>query len=179
MKLEDQSDNYFTINAPTPTVSICSPITIDGITYSLNPCTITETMVDGQGNKNFSTTILSSNRLYSFSKRGYGEGFPVYSILGVSSGGGQGNTPVGLYFNDQVLSANGNLPKTYTGYLPIHIFHGSEGNDNNYLYLGVNLTVTPPPPTPVPDPVTPPPTGFILDSTPRIAGWGRESSSTY
>ena len=54
----DSSDNYFSIVAPTPPTGVtCSPITINGVTYSLDPCTVTATMADGQGNKNFSTTL--------------------------------------------------------------------------------------------------------------------------
>jgi hypothetical protein len=127
----------------TPTTALCTPITINGTTYSLSPCTITATMVDGSGNQNFSTTIMGSGG-YGYSVRGYGVGFPTYGILGASSGGASGNTAVNLYFNDAYLSANGNQAQTYTGYLPIHIFQGSEtGNDNNFLNLGITLTVLP------------------------------------
>ncbi|MFA6295223.1 MAG: peptidoglycan-binding protein [Candidatus Paceibacterota bacterium] len=134
-------------STPTPTilaVAICSPITVDGKTYSLSPCNITATMVDGQGNKSFSATIVGSGG-YGFSTRGYGVGFPTYGIIAnTASGGVGGSFPLSLYFNDKYLSANGDQPRTYTGYLPIHIFHGSEtGYDNNFLYLGVTLTVLP------------------------------------
>jgi hypothetical protein len=128
----------------TPTAALCTPITINGTTYSLSPCTITATMVHGQGNKNFSATIVGSG-LYGFSTRGYGVGFPTYGIIAnTASGGAQGSFPLGLYFNDSYLTANGDQPKTYTGYLPVHIFQGSEtGNDNNFLNLGITLTVYP------------------------------------
>ncbi len=128
----------------TPTAALCTPITINGTTYSLSPCTITATMVHGQGNKSFSATIVGSGS-YGFSTRGYGVGFPTYGIIAnTASGGAQGSFPLNLYFNDSYLTANGNQSQTYTGYLPIHIFQGSEtGNDNNFLNLGITLTVNP------------------------------------
>ncbi len=129
-------------------VPVCSSITINSITYSLNPCTITATMIDGQGNQNFSTTIKGSGG-YGFSVRGYGEGFPTYSILGDASGGANGNTLIHLFFNDAVLSANETQARTYSGYLPVHIFQGSEtGFDKNYLNLAITLTVLPSPTQP-------------------------------
>ena len=134
-----------------PTVSTSNKscpqsLTIGGTTYTLSPCSVSETMIDGQGNKNFSTTITvsSGNPLFGYSVRGYGEGFPTYGIVGAGSGGANGNTTLNLSFNDNYLSANGSQPKTYSGYLPIHIFQGSEtGSDNNYLNLNLNLTVNP------------------------------------
>lgn len=128
----------------TPVVSNdkCS-IKINNVTYTLNPCSIDTFMNDTLGNKNFSTTIISSDgsSSYGFSVKGYGVGFPDYGILGASSGGARGNTPINLYFNDSYLSSDGPSSKIYSGYLPIHIFQGSEGSDNNYLQLKINLRV--------------------------------------
>lgn len=122
------------------TLATCSPITVNGVVYSLSPCTISMTMPHGQGNKNFSTTIVGNGQ-YSFSVYGYGDGFPTYGILGGLSGSATGNKTLNLYFNDSYLPLlNGNQIKTYSGYLPIII---SQGGATGTLNLGVNLVVTP------------------------------------
>lgn len=121
----------------------CPVINVDGVEYSLDPCSITMSMVDGKGDVGFYTTIIGSG-LYGFSRYGYGVGFPVYSVLGISSGGATGNHDLNFYFKDGVLSSEGDKPKVYEGYLPIHIYHGSEtGFDNNFLNLKLKLTVLP------------------------------------
>ncbi len=128
---------------PPPDTSCPQSVTIDGIKYSLSPCSITMSMIDGEGDKNFSTTIMASGG-YGFSVYGYGNGFPVYSILGVSSGGASGNTALDLHFNDSVLSSDGDKPKVYSGYLPINVYQGSAtGWNQHYMYLNLNLTVYP------------------------------------
>ncbi|MCC7004303.1 peptidoglycan-binding protein [Candidatus Nomurabacteria bacterium] len=131
----------FSYGCKTP---ICPSILINGSTYSLDPCSVTLSMVDGQGDKTFTSKIVGSG-LYGFSVHGYGEGFPTYGIMSSpSSGGAFGNTSLNFTLNDNYLSSNGGSSKTYSGYMPIHIFQGSEtGNDNNYLNLKVNLTVLP------------------------------------
>lgn len=122
---------------PTP----CQTITLaDGITYQLSPCFINDTLTAGAtGSKPFSFKIVPSSESasYGFSKHGYGVGFPTYAILGTSSGGASGTTEVSESFNREVL------PKgTYVGYLPIHIYLGSEtGRDTNFLRLKINLIV--------------------------------------
>lgn len=135
-------------SANTQAVGTTCPqgVTINGITYTLSPCSISTSMTDGQGDKNFTATIIAStaNSSFGYSTRGYGVGFPTYGILGGGSGGAAGNTSLNLHFSDKVLSSDGSQPHTYSGYLPIHIFQGSEtGNDNNFLNLNVNLTVNP------------------------------------
>jgi hypothetical protein len=138
-----------TVTPPTtPTVNTTCPqsLTINGTTYTISPCSINVTMTDGQGDKNFSTTItaVGASPLFGYSTRGYGVGFPTYGILGGGSGGVNGATTLNLHFKDSVLSADGKSPKTYSGYLPIHIFQGSEtGFDNNFLNLNVSATVNP------------------------------------
>ncbi len=120
----------------------CNTVTISGKTYKLSPCNLTATMVDGQGDKTFTTTIVATGS-YGFSVYGYGNGFPTYGILGDSSGGAYGNQTLNFHFSDSILNSDGISPKTYNGYLPIHIYQGSEtGTDNNYLNFNINLTVT-------------------------------------
>lgn len=123
---------------------ICTPITINGNTYSLEPCMITESMVDGRGNKSFSVKIIA-NGGYGFGVRGDPDGFPGYGIMGGTSGSTSGNKTLNLYFNDSVLSSDGSKSKSYIGHLPIHIYLGSSltGPDSGLLNLFVNLTVTP------------------------------------
>ena len=122
-------------------------VTVAGITYTISPTSINETLSNGQGNKNFSAVITPSTAgaSYGFSVYGYGIGFPTYGIIAnTASGGAVGNTTLSFYFNNNYLSANSNQYKAYSGCLPIHIFTGSEtGYDTNYLYLPVNLIVNP------------------------------------
>ncbi len=121
--------------SPTPTACPQS-VTINGTNYTLSPCSINMTMIDGQGDKNFTSSILGTG-VYGYSVRGYGVGFPTYGIIpNTSSGGANGNANLSFTFKDSYLT-----PGTYTGYIPVHIFQGSEGTDNNYLNLNVNLTV--------------------------------------
>ena len=121
-------------------VDECYPsVVLNGVTYSLDPCTITETMTKGAGDKQFTVTIKTSSiaTIYGFNVRGYGEGFPTYSILGGRSGGASGSTQLALYFSDNALAKG-----TYDGYLPINVYLGSgTGNDTNFLKLKIKLTV--------------------------------------
>ena len=139
--------NCGTIANSTTTCGTNQNVTVNGITYTLNPMTINETMIDGQGDKIFSTTIItpSSAVLYGFQVYGYGIGFPTYGIIGdATSGGASGNKTLTLRFKDSVLSADGNQPKVYSGCIPIGIYTGSAtGNNISYLYLNINLTVNP------------------------------------
>ena len=120
----------------------CYPdVNLNGVTYSVSPCTINDTLIHGNGDKPFTVVIKTStlNPLYGFSVFGYGVGFPTYGITGVSSGGAQGNTTLNLNFRDGVLKKG-----LYKGYLPIHIFNGSEmgGEDSTrYLKVIINLIV--------------------------------------
>lgn len=122
-------------------VEPCQILAVGGVNYSLSPCTITTTMIHGEGDKEF-TVLLIPNKptaSYGFSVRGYGEGFPTYGIMtiGASSGGASGTVTLKIRLSDKELS-----PKIYNGYLPIHVFLGSEtGLDQNYLNLKVNVTV--------------------------------------
>lgn len=136
-----------------PLPPVCKPIVIntkcpqstviDGRTYTLSPCSIDMSMVDGQGNQTFSTTIVPSdvNLGYGYGVMGYGVGFPNYGIIGAGSGGASGNTKLEFTLNDDYFSSDNLNPKTYSGYLPIYISHSSA--TGSYLYLNVNLTVKP------------------------------------
>ena len=105
-------------------------------------------MTDGQGDKNFSTTIVSSagaTSTFGYTVYGYGVGLPTYGILGGTSGGARGNTQLNLHFADSVLSANGNQSRTYTGYLPIRIYQDGPAplSGSDFLNFNYNLTVNP------------------------------------
>ncbi|MEI8249141.1 MAG: hypothetical protein WCG07_01445, partial [Candidatus Taylorbacteria bacterium] len=98
----------------------------------------------GHGDKAFEV-LLHGSDLYGFSVRGYGVGFPTYGIIpDTASGGVMGDIMLRLHFNDNYLNPDGDKPKTYSGYIPIHVFQGSEtGFDTNFVYLSVTLTVYP------------------------------------
>jgi len=120
----------------------CPSITINGAMYSLEVCEIVVTMVSGQGDVAFTPTIMTTAPgTYGFSVQAYGVGFPTYGILGISGGGANGNTKINMYFNDNILT-----PGTYNGYLPIHVYQGSETNlnDGNWLDYRIKLVVTAP-----------------------------------
>ncbi len=126
-------------NTPVPTnLSTACPqnITVDGVSYTISPCSISISMVHGSGNKNFTTTIIpASGGSYDYNTSGYGVNLPAYGILGGASGSTSGNKVLNLYFNDSSLPAG-----TYIGYLPIHIYQDNEAG--SYLNFNFNLTVT-------------------------------------
>ena len=128
----------------TQTNTLPSSVVISGITYSLGTNAIVATMVHGHGDKAFEVPLHGSD-LYGFSVRGYGVGFPTYGIIAdTASGGVMGDINLKLHFNDSYLNPDGDKPKTYSGYIPIHVFQGSEtGFDTNFVYLPVTLTVYP------------------------------------
>ena len=122
-------------------------ITVNGTTYSLGTNAIIATMIHGQGDKAFEVP-LHGKGLYGFSVYGYGVNFPTYGIIpDTASGGVLDNCTLRLHFNDSYLVPDGDKPRTYVGYIPIHVYQGSEtGFDTNFLHLPVTLTVYPPPP---------------------------------
>ncbi len=122
-------------------VEPCQILKLGDVEYSLSPCVINTTMIQGEGDKEFTILLVPSKPTvnYGFSVRGYGEGFPTYGIMtiGSSSGGASGTVTLKIRINAKALSQ-----RTYDGYLPIHVFLGSEtGFDQNYLNLKVNVTV--------------------------------------
>ena len=119
-------------------------LTVNGIQYSLGTNTIVATMIHGQGDKGFEVSLHGSG-VYGFSVHGYGVGFPTYGIIAdTASGGVNDNTVLRLHFSDTYLVPDGGKPKVYSGYLPIHVFQGSEtGFDTNYFHLPVTVTVYP------------------------------------
>jgi hypothetical protein len=128
----------------TPVVAKLESVTVNGAIYTLEPSVINFKMIETHGNKNFSATIHGKGP-YGFSVYGYGFGFPTYGIIpDTSSGGVFDDFKLKFYFNDSVLHADGDKPHTYSGYIPIHVYQGSEnGFDTNYLKLKINLTVYP------------------------------------
>ncbi len=131
-----------TVN-PLPEVQCPQSTTFNGVTYSLEPCSVETTMVHGQGNRAVSTNIMvSTSTLYGFTVYGYGIGFPTYGVSSnTSSGGAQGNEPLSLRFIDSYLPIEGGQAKTYSGYIPIDV-DDSQGN-TGHLYLKMKVTVTP------------------------------------
>jgi hypothetical protein len=119
-------------------------ITVNGAVYTLGTNAIVATMIHGQGDKSFEVA-LHGHGLYGFSVYGYGVGFPTYGIIAdTASGGVVDDFTLKLHFSDAYLSPDGDMPKTYSGYLPIHVFQGSEtGFDTNYFRLPVTVTVLP------------------------------------
>jgi hypothetical protein len=149
--ITDFSDDTFTIKKekeevdPRTTCGVNDSVTVDGVTYTLNPSSVSEIMVDGQGNKTFSASISQSKRtLYGFSVYFPAVGFPQYGVMSdIATGGAFGTTQINFSLNDKALWADGNKNKTYSGCVPIHIYTGSESTDGNYLYLKLNVVVKP------------------------------------
>ena len=123
-----------------PPVTCYQSVTLNKVTYELRPCFISDTIATSQ-NKEFTFLIVPStvNPSYGFSVYGYGHGFPDYGIIATpSSGGSRGTETIRIKFNGNALSPH----TTYDGYLPIHIYEGSEtGLDSNFLKLKVHLVV--------------------------------------
>jgi hypothetical protein len=128
-----------------------SSVTVDGVAYSLKPSSVEISMVSGKGDREAKVTIVApKSGAYGFSVHGYGEGLPIYGVItDLASGGAEGNVELTLCFHDSRLPSDGDKPKKYHGYLPIHIFHGSEtGADKNFMYVEVTITVNPANPKP-------------------------------
>ncbi len=124
-------------NDPAVDITKCpQSLTLYNVTYTITPCSISTSMIDGAGDKAFTVYITPSvpNNTYSYYTYGYGVGLPTYGILGGGSGGAFATTTLNLNFADSVLSKG-----VYKGYLPIHIGNGN--NDNNFLYFNFNLEV--------------------------------------
>ncbi len=124
-------------NDPAVDITKCpQSLTLYNVTYTITPCSINTSMIDGAGDKAFTVYIVPSvsNSTYSYYTYGYGVGLPTYGILGGGSGGAFATTTLNLNFADSVLSKG-----VYKGYLPIHIGNGN--NDNNFLYFNFNLEV--------------------------------------
>ena len=134
----------FSLSVQAQTNTTLPTICVNGVTYFLGTNSISATMVHGQGDKGFEV-IIHGTGFYSFSVYGYGVGFPTYGIIAdTASGGATGDFALKLHFNDKYLTPDGDKSKTYSGYLPIHIFQGSEnGFDTNYFRLPVTVTVFP------------------------------------
>ena len=125
---------------PAEPVTTYPDLVLNGITYTLSPKNITVNMIHGQGDKYFTVLLIPSDLVeYGFSVYGYGEGFPDYGIMSdVSSGGAGGTVTIKIRINESALSPN----TVYKGYLPIHVYLGSEtGADHNFLKLALNVTV--------------------------------------
>jgi hypothetical protein len=127
-------------------INDCS-VVVDGIRYTLDPCSINETITEGDADKHFKITVKQSKvTTYGFTVYGYGEGLPTYGILtDVSSGGNVGNLVMNAYFSNNVFKANGQSPKVYTGYLPIKIISFNGEKVSKFLKLQTTLTVKPKP----------------------------------
>ncbi len=97
-------------------------------------------MVVGQ-NKTFTFQILpllpDTLARYGFFLSGYGEGFPVYSIISdQASGGVIGKQIITIVFTDYLVVGD------YDGYLPVYIYH-DETDVTHYLPLYINMKVKP------------------------------------
>ena len=123
----------------------CSTVTVDGHTYTTDPCSIEIEMVHGKGDKQFTFSIVPDDFIhYGFSVHGYGFGFPTYGMISnVSSGGARGTQYITVNVHDQYLPLDNNgKTKKYSGYVPIHIYQGSEtGRDTNFIKLPITITV--------------------------------------
>jgi S1-C subfamily serine protease len=111
---------------------------LNGITYTLNPCSIDETMVISEGDTSFEYSIVPSDKSasYSYSVYGYGEWFPTYGILWGTSWGASWVTKQNPYFNSTILKE-----WEYSGYLKIQV-NASNGAKARELRLKINLSVT-------------------------------------
>ena len=126
--------------------SPCSQITVDSITYSVPECPNTIHLRQGKGDTSFSFSIVPSKTgTYGFTVYGYGRKLPTYALISdVSSGGSQGTELIHVTVKNQYLplGINGS-DTTYEGFLPVHIWHGSEtGRDTNFLSIPVTIRVT-------------------------------------
>ncbi len=121
-------------------------LTLNGITYSVHPSIVIDTIVEGWADKEFSVLIKQNIPAdYSFSVGDNGFGFPAHGIKSMLSAGTVCGSQL-LTFNilTKQFSAEGKKPKLYRGYLPIYIHSGSKDSLNsNCLKVLVYLVVMP------------------------------------
>lgn len=119
--------------------------TVNGILYTTDIPALVVEMKSGRDTTVMFTIVQTERRLYGFSVHGYGVGMPIYGLIAdVSSGGAVGQQVIGVRAHSSVFPLENGKRKTYTGYLPIHIYEGSEtGLDSNYIKLPVRVTVYP------------------------------------
>ncbi len=133
-----------TILNPSNFADCPQSVLVGAVTYTLDQCTLDLVMTDGEGNKDFTIKIVSSdtNKTFGFSVYGYGEGLPTYGSLGTSSGGARGTATINRYLNDSYLNSDGTTPKVYTGYFKINIHEGGDYG-KYFLYQNFKITVNP------------------------------------
>lgn len=146
--VDDALQRSATIEISMPqSVNACPTVTIDNATYRLDPCVMNLNLSDGSGNVYFYPKIVQTGQIrsYGFSVYGYGVGFPTYGILAnTASGGAYGNQTLQIYLNDAYLNTNVTTT-TYSGYLPIRVYHQSGGVGAQELKLNLTVKVTPKP----------------------------------
>jgi hypothetical protein len=122
-------------------------LTLNGNTYWLEPASIIDTIEAGGEDKFFDFKINQKTpEMYGFTVIGYGKGFPLYALMPhEATSAAKGQQIIHVKISNRELKGDDTKPKTYTGYLPIHIYLGSDtGPDSvNCLRLPVTLVVLP------------------------------------
>lgn len=123
---------------------------LEGVEYTLSPCTVVLDMIDGEGDMPFEFRVgpvyaKSGGPIAQFGVRGYGVGLPTYGLLSDIATGGlpPSGVTVRVRASDKILHANlDGTPRTYRGYLPVEICHGSVNRETKWLNLRVLVTIT-------------------------------------
>ncbi len=129
----------------------CS-VVLDGIRYTLSPCSFETSFTNGSGDQPFNFSILASDKSASYS---YGlinppVGLPENSIYRSEFGDNSVEQKISSKLNDSILNSDSGSAKIYQGYLPVYI--DSDLNDSSstsdysstkILKLNFKVTVNP------------------------------------
>ncbi len=123
---------------------------VDNVGYTMSEWGITDSITYGD-TLFFSTNLLSirpnDGRSYGFHVHGYGNysngsEMPAYSFIPTATASGAAFYSVHLDFRtSEWLLPDGPNPKTYVGYIPIHI--DADDAENHVLHFWINVKVKP------------------------------------
>ncbi len=131
-----------TVLPAQPRTTYCETTSFNGVTYSLEPCSITVTMVDGQGNVPLSYTIIQSgnDQGYHYSSSFLvGFGRQLFDLF--DNGDAFGDQIVNVFFSDSDLNITTGPSIHYDGYLEVDITHSPWQLRLPTLRLGLSLNL--------------------------------------
>ena len=119
---------------------------VDSIRYTTDVPNIVMTMRRGHDTDvSFNVSPKAPvNHPYGFSVYGYGQNMPTYGVISnPASGGASGSQYLTLHLQSKYFPKKVTVGcSTYSGWLPIHIFHGSEtGRDTNFIKLPITVMI--------------------------------------
>ena len=127
------------------TMPPCPKVTVDGTTFTVDPCYFIASIAEGDTDQFFDFSIVPSRtEMYGFIVPNSTTGFPLYALLSdIGSGGASGRRPIRIRLSSRYLSADGDKPKVYEGSQPIIVFHEPTAANEKTINVAFKITVTP------------------------------------